>query len=111
MARPVVHFEVIGKDPEQLRRYYRDLFGWTFETPSPVVPEVSDPDNYGFIDLLITKWACCRTLQGSRRHADWRRRSRLIQTSAPDPVRERGVKAGRKVDQLRRLKSGPQGCR
>ena len=52
MARPVVHFEVIGKDPDQLRRYYRDLFGWTFDTPSPVAKEVSDSDSYGFIDLL-----------------------------------------------------------
>jgi len=52
MARPVVHFEVIGKDPHQLRRYYRDLFGWTCETPSPVANEVSDTDSYGFIDLI-----------------------------------------------------------
>ena len=52
MARPVVHFEVIGKDPDQLRRYYRDLFGWTCETPSPVANEVSDTDSYGFIDLI-----------------------------------------------------------
>jgi predicted enzyme related to lactoylglutathione lyase len=52
MARPVVHFEVIGKDPDQLRRYYRDLFGWTFDTPSPVAKEVSDSDSYGFSELL-----------------------------------------------------------
>lgn len=52
MARPVVHFEVIGRNPDQLRRYYGDLFGWTFDTPSPVAPEVSEPDRYGFIELL-----------------------------------------------------------
>jgi uncharacterized protein len=52
MARPVVHFEVIGTDPDQLRRYYRDLFGWTFETPSPVAKEVSDRDSYGLIELV-----------------------------------------------------------
>ena len=40
MARPVVHFEVIGSNPDQLRRYYGDLFGWTFDTPSPVAKEV-----------------------------------------------------------------------
>lgn len=52
MADPVVHFEVIGTNPDQLRRYYGELFGWTFDTPSPVAPEVSDTDSYGFIDLL-----------------------------------------------------------
>ena len=52
MARPVVHFEVIGKHPDQLRHYYGDLFGWTFDTPSPVAKPVSDSDSYGFIELI-----------------------------------------------------------
>jgi len=52
MARPVVQFEVIGRNPDQLRRYYGDLFGWTFHTPSPVAIEISDADSYGFIELL-----------------------------------------------------------
>jgi uncharacterized protein len=30
MGRPVVHFEVIGKDGDELRRYYSELFGWEF---------------------------------------------------------------------------------
>jgi predicted enzyme related to lactoylglutathione lyase len=55
MARPVVHFEVIGSDPDQLRRYYGHLFGWTFQTPSPVATEVSAPDRYGFIDLIAAE--------------------------------------------------------
>lgn len=25
MGQPVVHFEIIGKDPEKLRSYYREL--------------------------------------------------------------------------------------
>jgi predicted enzyme related to lactoylglutathione lyase len=54
MANPVVHFEVIGSDPDGLRRYYGDLFGWTFDTPSPVASEVSEPGRYGFLDLLTT---------------------------------------------------------
>jgi predicted enzyme related to lactoylglutathione lyase len=54
MARPVVHFEVIGRTPDQLRRYYGDLFGWTFDTPSPVAPEVSEADSYGFIELIAS---------------------------------------------------------
>jgi predicted enzyme related to lactoylglutathione lyase len=28
MGYPVVHFEVVGKDGEALRRYYSELFGW-----------------------------------------------------------------------------------
>jgi hypothetical protein len=48
----VVHFEVIGRDPDQLRRYYRNLFGWIFDTPSPVAKEVSDVNSYGFIELI-----------------------------------------------------------
>jgi uncharacterized protein len=55
LAQPVVHFEIIGKDPEQLRNYYGDLFGWQFDTPSPVAREVSEPDTYGFLDLVATE--------------------------------------------------------
>jgi predicted enzyme related to lactoylglutathione lyase len=54
MSRPVVHFEVIAKDPERLRKYFGELFGWHFDTPSPVAQEVSDPDSYGFLDLITT---------------------------------------------------------
>jgi predicted enzyme related to lactoylglutathione lyase len=50
MGQPVVHFEVIGKDPAGLREYYGDLFGWGFDTSSPVAEEVSEPTNYGFVD-------------------------------------------------------------
>ena len=33
MGQPVVHFEVIGTDPQQLRDYYGQLFGWEFSQP------------------------------------------------------------------------------
>jgi len=52
MGQPVVHFEIIGNDPEKLRSYYGDLFGWEFDTPSPVAQEVSEPQSYGFVDLM-----------------------------------------------------------
>lgn len=55
MSRPVVHFEVIGKDPERLRSYFGELFGWQFDTPSPVAQEVSDPESYGFLDLITSE--------------------------------------------------------
>lgn len=52
MTRPVVHFEIIGTDPDRLRSYFTELFGWQFDTPSPVASEVSEPDSYGFLDLV-----------------------------------------------------------
>ena len=50
MGQPVVHFEVIGSDPAGLRDYYGELFGWEFDTSSPVSEAVSEPMNYGFVD-------------------------------------------------------------
>ena len=54
MPQPVVHFEIIGKDPTLLRKYFSQLFDWKFDVPSPVVEEVSAPDAYGFLDLIST---------------------------------------------------------
>jgi predicted enzyme related to lactoylglutathione lyase len=50
MGQPVVHFEIIGMDPVKLRSYYGALFGWEFDTSSPVAAAVSEPANYGFVD-------------------------------------------------------------
>lgn len=55
MPQPVVHFEVIGKDPTRLRKYFGELFGWEFDVPSPVSQEVSEPANYGFLDLVTSE--------------------------------------------------------
>jgi uncharacterized protein len=41
MGQPVVHFEVIGKDADQLRDYYSELFGWEIDANNPM--------NYGTI--------------------------------------------------------------
>jgi predicted enzyme related to lactoylglutathione lyase len=54
MGQPVVHFEVIGKDPEKLRSYYGNLFGWEFDTSAPVSNAVSQPGNYGFVNRNTT---------------------------------------------------------
>jgi predicted enzyme related to lactoylglutathione lyase len=54
MGQPVVHFEIIGKDPAKLRDYFGELFGWEFDLPSPVSEAVSDPENYGFINRMTT---------------------------------------------------------
>lgn len=52
MGNPVVHFEIIGTAPDALRAYYRELFDWQFDTPSPVAPEVSEGESYGFVTPL-----------------------------------------------------------
>jgi predicted enzyme related to lactoylglutathione lyase len=36
MGRPVVHFEVIGKDGEKLRSFFSDLFDWKIDANNPV---------------------------------------------------------------------------
>ena len=49
MGQPVVHFEVIGKNPDTLRSYYGQLFGWTFgERMGPTdYTTVQDPNGIG----------------------------------------------------------------
>jgi uncharacterized protein len=41
MGQPVVHFEIIGKDGEELQSYYSDLFGWKIDADNPM--------NYGMV--------------------------------------------------------------
>ena len=53
MGQPVVHFEIIGKDPAKLRSYFGELFGWEFDTSSPVAEAVSEPMNYGFVNRIV----------------------------------------------------------
>jgi predicted enzyme related to lactoylglutathione lyase len=48
MGRPVVHFEIIGTDPQRLRGYYGELFGWNFEL-GDAAEAVSAPGDYGFV--------------------------------------------------------------
>jgi uncharacterized protein len=50
MGQPVVHFEIIGRNPAGLRDFYSRLFGWEFDTQGPVVERVSEAGNYGFIE-------------------------------------------------------------
>jgi uncharacterized protein len=41
MGQPVVHFEIIGRDPGKLQSYYAELFGWEIDS--------SNPMNYGIV--------------------------------------------------------------
>jgi hypothetical protein len=54
MADSVVHFEIIGRNPESLRDYYRELFGWEFQVGDTVSETVSAPGNYGFVSGEVT---------------------------------------------------------
>jgi uncharacterized protein len=54
MPQPVVHFEIVGRDPTRLRSYFAELFGWEFDVPTTVAKEVSAPDNYGFLELITS---------------------------------------------------------
>jgi predicted enzyme related to lactoylglutathione lyase len=51
MGQPVVHVEIIGRDPAKLRSYYADLFGWEYDTSALVSDTVSESTDYGFVDL------------------------------------------------------------
>jgi uncharacterized protein len=55
MPQPVVHFEVVGKDPTKLRKYFGELFGWECEVPSPVAQEVSESESYGFLHTITSE--------------------------------------------------------
>jgi len=48
MGQPVVHFEVIGKDPDGLREFYGQMFAWDFSDPM-------GPTNYRMIDRNTNK--------------------------------------------------------
>jgi uncharacterized protein len=55
VGRPVVHFEIIGRDPAGLRAYYRELFGWEFQVGDAATEAVSRPGEYGFVDGSTTE--------------------------------------------------------
>jgi uncharacterized protein len=54
MGQPVVHFEIIGRDPARLWSYYGELFGWEFDTGDATSEAVSEPGSYGFVDGSTT---------------------------------------------------------
>ena len=49
MTRPVVHFEIRGKDPQRLVDFYRELFGWSIDAANPmgisqIAPGIGGPE-------------------------------------------------------------------
>jgi uncharacterized protein len=49
MGQPVLHFEIIGREPATLREFFSALFGWKFDTSGTVSEAVSESTNYGFV--------------------------------------------------------------
>jgi uncharacterized protein len=53
MGKPVVHFEVIGKDGSKLQSYYSELFGWKVDADNPmkygIVKGEDNPSSMGSI--------------------------------------------------------------
>jgi hypothetical protein len=47
-----VHFEIIGKNPGRLQKYFGQLFGWKCDTVDDAAMEISQPGKYGFIDRI-----------------------------------------------------------
>jgi uncharacterized protein len=43
VTRPVVHFQIRGRDPARLREFYSRLFGWDIADPNPVGASVIEP--------------------------------------------------------------------
>ncbi len=47
MGKPVVHFEVIGRDSPKLQKFYGTLFDWKIDA--------NNPQNYGMVDTGSNK--------------------------------------------------------
>jgi predicted enzyme related to lactoylglutathione lyase len=43
MTRPVVHFEILGKDGKKLQDFYRQLFGWKIDANNPMQYGLVEP--------------------------------------------------------------------
>ena len=55
MGHPIVHFEIIGQDPQKLQSYHGGLFGWKFDTSAPVAQTISQVGKYGFVNRNTTE--------------------------------------------------------
>jgi predicted enzyme related to lactoylglutathione lyase len=47
MAQPVVHVEVIGREPDKLREFFGTLFDWTFGDPMGPTDYTTTQDSDG----------------------------------------------------------------
>jgi uncharacterized protein len=50
IANPVIHFEVLGKDPQALQRFYGGAFGWQMQDVMGGSDYMADPGVDGAIN-------------------------------------------------------------
>lgn len=48
MANPVVHFEIMSRQPDGLKQFYSDVFGWSFRRAAP--EGCKDDVDYSLLD-------------------------------------------------------------
>jgi len=49
MGAPVVHFEVIGKNPVKLQKFFSEVFDWAINTNNPIGYGLVEPQSAGSI--------------------------------------------------------------
>lgn len=47
MPNPVVHFEILGSDGDQLQGFYAEMFGWTINADNPMSYGLTDTGGEG----------------------------------------------------------------
>jgi predicted enzyme related to lactoylglutathione lyase len=47
VKHPVIHFEIMGRDPAALSKFYGDVFGWAIKPPM-----AGDPMEYNTVDTV-----------------------------------------------------------
>ena len=101
MGQPVVHFEIIGRDPARLRSYYGGLFGWEFQVGDAATEAVSQPGDYGFVDGSVSGGG----INGGVGGGEGYERRVLFYVSVPNV--EAALKAAEDLGGKRRM--GPEG--
>jgi uncharacterized protein len=101
MGQPVVHFEIIGQQPDELRSFYGELFGWTFDVGDTVAESVSAPGSYGFVDASTTPGG----INGGVGGGDGYERRALFYVGVPDV--EAALVEAERLGGVRRM--GPEG--
>lgn len=63
MGAPVVHFEIIGGEGDELEKFYGELFGWKINSNNPM--KYGTVDTSGGPEALTAEWARPTTVNGA----------------------------------------------
>ena len=70
MTRPVVHFEIRGRDAQRLREFYASLFGWEINADNPMGYGFIAPDDGGkdiFVHITAVQRAGLESLADNQK--------------------------------------------